>query len=393
MSPFAKHEYYQEVTKRYRKASRAEKSRILDEFCANCTIRDRNYAIHKLNHPEKFLKKHKKRPGRISKYDCPEVLKPLKTIWLQTGLICSKNLVSAIPRWLKDYDTTCEPLSDAARTKILSISPATIDRLFKKVRPQYKLHGLSTTKPGSLLREHIPIKTEQWDETRPGFLEADTVAHCGTTLLGTYVFTLDTVDIATCWTEQRAVFGKGEIGVCKQIADIENALPFDLLGFDSDQGSEFFNWHLERHFHNRKRPVEFTNSRAYKKNDNAHVEQKNWTHVRQWIGYDRFEHPELVPLLNDLYTQEWRLFHNFFIPSVKLIEKNRIGSKTIKVHDKPKTPFQRILESKHIPQPTKDVLIKQEESLNPFLLRRTIDSKLKRFFHTLKQLNKKGDRS
>jgi hypothetical protein len=208
---------------------------------------------------------------------------------------------------------------------------------------EYAKHGRSTTKPGTLLRRQIPIKTNQWDETRPGFLEADTVAHCGDTTAGTYVNTVDFVDIATGWTEQRAVFGKGERGVVEQVKDVEQSLPFPLLGFDCDNGSEFLNYHLVRHFAGR--PIAFTRSRAYHKDDNAHIEQKNWTHVRQWLGYERLDRPEAVELLNDLYRTEWRLFHNFFCPSVKLIAKDRIGSKTVRRHDSPKTPYQRIIES------------------------------------------------
>ena len=158
-------------------------------------------------------------------------------------------------------------------------------------------------------------------------------------------------------------------------------LPFPLLGFDSDNGSEFLNYHLQRHFTDRKHPVNFTRSRAYHKNDNAHIEQKNWTHVRQWLGYQRLDNPKAVPLMNNLYRNEWRFFHNFFLPSVKLMEKERIGSKTIKKHDMPKTPYQRIMESKHIPQSTKITLAKQLELLNPFELRNIIEMKLKKITH------------
>ena len=155
-------------------------------------------------------------------------------------------------------------------------------------------------------------------------------------------------------------------------------LPFPLLGFDSDNGGEFLNYHLLRHFTNRKQPIHFTRSRAYHKDDNAHIEQKNWTHVRQWFGYQRLDNPKVVALMNDLYRNEWRLFHNFFLPSVKLIEKERIGSKTIKKHDNPKTPYQRILDSEHVPQTTKNALIKQLDRLNPFELRNITEMKLKK---------------
>jgi hypothetical protein len=200
-----------------------------------------------------------------------------------------------------------------------------------------------------------------------------------------FAFSVDCVDIATSWTEQRAVWGKGEHGVLEQIKHIEQTLPFPLLGFDSDNGSEFLNHHLLRHFLDRKRPIAFTRSRPYHKDDNAHVEQKNWTHVRQWLGYDRFDNPAIVPLLNQLYTQEWRLFHNFFCPSVKLISKQRVASKTIKRYDSPKTPYQRIMASSLITDSMKDKLTEQMATLNPFRLRQAIEKKLKRIFDTIAQ--------
>jgi len=262
------------------------------------------------------------------------------------------------------------------------ISPATIDRILSPTRVHYKKRGRSTTKPGTLLRNQIPIKTNQWDESRPGFLEADTVAHCGDSLSGMFAYTIDAVDIATGWTEQRAIWGKGESATLLQIQDIEASLPFPLLGFDCDNGSEFLNHHLYRHFIQRKKPIQFTRSRAYHKQDNAHIEQKNWTHVRQWLGYDRLDQPQVVPLLNYLYTQEWRLFHNFFCPSAKLLAKKRIGSKTIKHYDSPKTPFQRIMDSPLIPPQTKLSLTNQLASLNPFMLRKAMEEKIKKIFLT-----------
>jgi hypothetical protein len=199
-------------------------------------------------------------------------------------------------------------------------------------------------------------------------------------MAGMFAFTIDGVDIATGWTEQRAVWGKGERDVLIQIKDIEKSLPFDLLGFDCDNGKEFLNYHLLRHFTERKQRVQFTRSRAYHKDDNSHVEQKNWTHVRQWLGYHRFDNPVIVPLLNKLYTTEWRLFHNFFCPSVKLIAKERIASKTIKRYDIPKTPYQRIMESPHITDDVKHFLAKAFKKMNPFDLRKEIEDKLKKIF-------------
>ena len=379
MSPRSKREYVEAVHRRYKNASRSERTIILNELCATCGY-NRKYAIRLRRGFKRFTKPKPRKRGKPTVYQKDDILVPLRRIWLEANLPCSKRLQVILPLWLPGYGQYFGQLSEEVTNALLSISPATIDRLLKPVRIQYKKRGRSTTKPGTLLRNQIPILTNQWNESRPGFLEADTVAHCGESLSGMFAYTIDTVDIATTWTEQRATWGKGETGVLKQIEDIERALPFPLLGFDSDNGSEFLNRTLFRHFTKRKHPVQFTRSRAYHKDDNAHVEQKNWTHVRQWLGYQRLDNPLTVPLLNALYRREWRVFHNFFCPSVKLLDKQRIGSKTIKRYDVPKTPYQRVVESPHIPQKTKDAMTKYLETLNPFLLKKALEEKLKKIF-------------
>ena len=382
MSPQFKREYVEAVFLRYKKASRSEKTAILDEFCATCNCH-RKHAIRVLRKFKRFVKPKAKKRGRTSVYNKEPILKPLRLIWKASNLPCSKRLKAILPLWLPGYIKSFGPLPDDIEKALLTISPATIDRLLKPVKAKYKLHGRATTKPGTLLRKQIPVKLNQWDESRPGFLEADTVAHCGESMAGIFAFTVDGVDIATGWTEQRAVWGKGEDGVMVQIKDIETSLPFPLLGFDSDNGSEFLNYHLLKHFTQRKKPVQFTRSRAYHKDDNSHIEQKNWTHVRQWLGYQRFDNPKVVPLMNKLYKTEWRLFHNFFCPSVKLIAKERIASKTLKRYDDPKTPYQRVMESPHVSEKTKAALTKQLQTLNPFELRTAIELRLERILTLL----------
>ena len=379
MSPRSKREYIDAIYMRYKRASRKRKTEILNEFCLNCAYH-RKHAIRLLNHFKRFTKPKPKKRGKPSVYAKDAVVGPLKRIWLAANLPCSKRLKVIIPLWLPSYPKNFGELPfDVVRT-LLKISPSTIDRLLKPTRIKYKRRGRATTKPGTLLRKQIPIKTNQWDETRPGFLEADTVAHCGDSLMGVFAYTIDFVDIATGWTEQRAVWGKGEHGVLEQIDDVEKSLPFPLLGFDSDNGSEFLNHHLLRHFTKRKQPIQFTRSRPYHKDDNSHVEQKNWTHVRQWLGYDRLDDPAVVPLMNQLYTSHWRLYHNFFCPSVKLISKKLVASKTIKAYDAPKTPYQRVLESKCVSQSVKQNLAGQFEELDPFKLRKNFEKKLKKLF-------------
>jgi len=378
MSPQSTKEYLRVIQQRYKNvSSRKEKTLIIDEVCQNLEYH-RKHALRVLRTFKYFTKPKPKKKGKKSIYNKPAIIKPLKQIWLASNLPCSKRLKAIIPLWLPGYRETYGELPEDVLSALMAISASSINRVLKPTRVKMNHRGRSTTKPGSLLKKQIPIKTNQWDESRPGFLEADTVAHCGTSLMGMFAYTVDFVDIATGWTEQRAVWGKGEAGVLEQIKDVETMLPFPILGFDSDNGSEFLNHHLLKHFTDRKDPVQFTRSRPYHKDDNAHIEQKNWTHVRQWLGYDRLDHPDVIPLINKLYRKEWRLFHNFFCPSVKLLDKQRVASKTIKHYDSPKTPYQRVLESADIQNSIKQKLIKQMENLNPFELRKKMEKKLKK---------------
>ena len=379
MSPRSKKEYLTAIFLRYKKASFKEKTVILNEFCQNCGYH-RKHAIRLLKRFKRFRKPKLKKLGRSCIYIKSAIIEPLERIWLAANLPCSKRLKAILPIWLPGYLKEFGDLPSEAIKALLKISATTIDRILKPFRAKYRGRGRSTTKPGTLLRKQIPIKTNQWDETHPGFLEADSVAHCGESLLGEFAYTINFVDIATGWTEQRATWGKGEAGVLEQVKSTEKLLPFPLLGFDSDNGCEFLNYHLIRHFSQRDKPVQFTRSRPYHKDDNAHVEQKNWTNVRQWLGYHRLDNPDVVSLMNDLYTTEWRLYHNFFCPSVKLIEKKLIASKTIKRYDTPKTPYQRVLESPDIAPSIKRSLEEQFATLNPFRLRKIIERKLKLIF-------------
>jgi len=292
-------------------------------------------------------------------------------------LACSKRLKAAIALWLPYYQPgNNNTLSEEDRKLLLEISPRTIDRLLHRLKSKYKKIGLSTTKPGSLLKKQVPIKLNQWDESRPGFIEADTVAHCGASLSGQFAYTLNIVDIASQWTEQRALWGKGQRGVFDALKNIINLIPFKILGFDCDNGGELLNYMLLEFFTHRKNPVQYTRSREYKKNDNAHVEEKNWTHVRQFIGYQRFDKIETVALLNDLYLNEWRLYLNFFIPSFKLIDKKRNGPKIIKIFDIPKTPYQRLIESTYISSAKKKELTLIFKSLDPYKLEKNMKNKI-----------------
>ena len=373
-----KRAYLEAIRGRYSKSGRAGKAAILDEFCAVCGF-NRKYAIRLLGKPPG---RPERKPGKKPVYDSPELLAVLRTIWLATDQMCSKKLKAAIPLWLPHFEAEDGKLAADLKALLLHLSAATIDRLLKPVKTQIGKKGLCGTKPGTLLKTQIPIRTHHWDITQPGFMEADTVAHCGNSLAGNFVWSLTLTDIHSSWTECRAVWNKGAMGIVAQIRDIEARLPFAIQGFDCDNGSEFLNHHLLRYF--AKRPVQFTRSRPYKKNDNAHVEQKNWSHVRQLLGYDRLEDPKLVDLINALYVNEWSLYQNHFCPTMKLQSKERLNSKYRKRYSVPQTPLQRLLDSPHVSQQNKKALKAVHQTLNPFKLKHAIEQKLRAIFQCVR---------
>lgn len=380
----SKRDYLEAISTRYHRAGKKAKTHILDEFCANCGY-NRKYAIRLLRKSRKKPSdKNSRRPGPKTIYHETKLLDALKRIWFATDQMCSKKLKAALPLWLPFYEKEFEPLEKVLEKKLLQASPATIDRLLKPYRAFYK-KGRCTTKPGTLLKNQIPVKTDHWDVTQPGFFEADTVAHCGNSMAGDFVYSLTFTDILSGWTENRAVWGRGSQGVLQRIKDIEEGLVFPILGFDCDNGAEFLNYHLVRYFTKRPTsPVLFSRSRPYHKNDNAFVEQKNWTHVRQLLGYDRFDKPELVGLVNDLYKHQWSLFTNYFCPTLKLKEKTKINSRYVKTYEPPQTPCQRLLVCENIKPEAKNLLQEVYNSLNPFKLKREIEQKLKSIFATLR---------
>lgn len=377
-----KHErrvYLEAIRKRYWRVGRADKGKILDEFCSVCGYQ-RKYAIRLLSgKPGKSAG----RPGRPSQYNQPALLTVLRKLWLATDQMCSKRLVVALPLWLPHYERRFGVLDEPTRAKLIGISPASIDRLLKPMRAQHTKR-LCGTKPGTLLKHQIPIRTTHWDITLPGFMEADTVAHCGNSLAGDFIWSLTLSDILTGWTECRATWNKGSAGVVDQIKAIEQALPFGLRGFDCDNGSEFLNHHLLRYFSEHPVKPLFTRSRPYKKNDNAHVEQKNWTHVRQLFGYERFDNPELTQLMNMLYAKEWSHLQNHFCPTLKLKQKERIGARYLKQYYLPQTPYQRVMDCESVADDAKEKLRKLHEILNPFDLKQQINAKLRNIFSILK---------
>lgn len=380
---------FEQLRRRYWRSRKKDKGAILEEVC-RVTGWHRKHATRLLGKRDPGRKKKPKQRGRKSRYECVRFQRALKRLWLSSDQMCSKLLKAAIPEWLPFFEKHEWQLDDDVKAKLLQISPATIDRILKPVKAQYG-KGLSGTKPGTLLRTEVPIRTDFWDVYRPGFVEADTVAHCGGSMAGNFIWSLVLTDIYSCWTECRAVWNKGKHGVVEQIQDIEAHLAFELFGFDCDNGGEFLNYHLLDYFTEKKEKnklFSFTRSRPNKKDDNAHVEQKNWSHVRSTFGYDRFDFPELVQPMNDFYSNEYSLFRNHFCPSFKLSHKERIKSRLRRHYDKPKSPYERLLDSEHISAQKKQELIALHQCLDPFVLKRKMDEKLGKIFFLFKQLKK-----
>jgi hypothetical protein len=374
MNMSSRKEYLVKMRARYGRAQgRKYKTRLIEEVVALCGY-DRKHVIKLLR--TRAAPRLLKRSGPVPRYGA-EVVTVLERLWLASDELCGKRLKAALSQWLPHYEHEYGALAEPVRAALVAVSAASIDRLLQPARARRSGKSRSGTKPGRWLKNQIPIKTDQWDEKRPGFMEADTVAHCGDSLEGDFIWSLVFTDIATGWTEMRAVWNKGSSGVIEQTRKIEKSLPFALLGFDCDNGSEFLNHHLWRYFTERPQPVQFTRSRPYHKNDNAHVEQKNWTHVRCLLGYGRLERSSLVERINRLYRGPWQRFHNHFCPSVKLLEKRREGARIIKRHDEPKTPYQRLLESRTLDAAAQARLVREHEKLNPFELKRQIDAALR----------------
>ena len=391
MSLSAKREALARIHGRYQRAGRVHKQRILDEFCATCGYH-RKAALRLLNRPLPVAAP--KRPGPKVRYDPKTVLPVLKAVWLASDQLCSKLLQAALPEWLEHHQRRSAPLPEAFKKKLLEISPAQIDRLLRPARVQHPKKGLSSTRPGTLLRHAVPTRSGPPDTTRPGSVEADTVAHCDDSTEGDYVNSLTFTELYSGWTENRAVWNKSAHAVLVQLKELEALVPYAMKDFHTDNGGEFLNWALHRHLTGRSVQLPWTRSRAYRKNDNAHCEQKNWTHVRQLFGHDRFGHPELVPLMNDLYAREWSLYTNHFKPTFKLLKREKKDGKTKRIYEKqPQTPYQRLLDSPHIPEATKARLRTEHGALDPFALKKSIEVKLKKFFTALGNLNRESTKT
>ncbi len=360
-------EYAEAVRKRYLHASKKIKTKILDEFVA-ATGRHRKAAIRLFNWRNKLV--GQKRPGRPRLYD-HEVMVALKVVWEASNCLCSGRLRPFLPELVRILKAKGElRVTERGESQLCRLSASTIDRITRRWRQGQPRRGLGTTKPGTLLKNAIPVRTfSEWNENKPGFLEADLVAHCGESSEGFYLTTLSTVDVATGWCEPVVVWGKGQERVGGAVYDVRKRLPMPLLGLDSDNGSEFINQSLYDYC--RREGITFTRSRSYKKNDSCHVEQKNWSVIRRVIGYDRFSSKEAFKTLDDVYTL-LRLYVNFFQPVLKLVGKSRNGAKVHKVYDVAKTPYQRLLMSGVLTEGKKRELANIYGALNPVTLLKQI---------------------
>ena len=375
MTTTSKRDLLKALKARYLKATFEEKSQSLDEFCQN-TGYNRKYAIRILRAGHCY--KARTRAGQKKYWG--EVVRLIIRIWELLDYPCGQRLKPSLLPMAEVLERCREiqPLNPEIKNQLLTIGRNTLDRYLKKERIIRRLkRGRGTTRHGSLLKSSIPIRLTNWDTADIGFMEMDTVAHCGDNLSGQFIYSLDMVEIATGWSEQAAVMGKGEAGVVAAIESIKKSLPFKLKGLDSDTGSEFVNWHMVKWC--RQNQLFFTRSRPDRKNDNAYVEQKNYTHIRAWLGYRRYDTSEQLRLINDLYRNELGLFNNFFRPVMKIQCKEKINNSVCKkTYDLAQTPYQRLMRSKQIPPKFKNQLRQLYELLNPVKLKEAIALKLKR---------------
>lgn len=367
------------IAMRYKNATKKQKKIILDEFCATCGY-SRKHAIRLILRWVHILASGRRpranKSGRIPLYGST-VQHFTVVLWKKMRRMCSKRMKEALPVWLGYFN---EPgCTEEVKRKMLMMSPATIDRILKPHRAEWR-RGLSATRPGAFIKSQIPIELLDSKVRSPGHIEADTVAHCGSSLLGEFTNSLTLTDLLSGWTENKALWTKRSDEVIYNIKEIRSRLPFRIMSFASDNGSEFLNRPLVDYFSDiRQGRVKFIRRRPYKKNDAAHVEQKNDAMVRKLFGYSRLDHPDFCKIMNEIYVNYWNPLNNYFFPVMKLKKKIRIGAKMKKIYDTPKTPFARLMDSPYLTKLQKERLEMNYLNLNPFTLRQGLDQKLSYF--------------
>lgn len=372
MSPKTRQEVLIQMRRRYLRAGRSYKAQLLDEL-VDLFGYHRKAAVRALR-PKPTLARAPFARGRPRQYDPDKLLPPLKAIWLAALQPCGVRLKACLPDWLPAYEADQRRLDSDVRQALLGASRATLDRLLVPARIAHRRRA--TTRPGSLLRGEIPIRTE-WPENAPGYLEVDTVALCGGSLDDRHGWVLDGVDIHTTWSVLRGLPNRSQASVCGHLDDVRARLPFAWRGLDSDNGGEFINHQLQGYCAAQEPKILFTRSRAYKKNDQAHIEQKNFTNVRQWFGYQRYDHPDVWPLIDTLCRGPLDQLLNYFLPTMKLEKKERVGSRTVRNYGPTQTPLSRVLACGEVSAQTKERLGSERAGLNAFAVRREVDRQLK----------------
>ena len=374
MGPQAKAEYLAQTRDRYVRAKgRKEKSRLLTE-AVSVTGFHRKAVIRAWRRAEPVEDRRRPR-GRARQYG-PAVVRALKAIWEAAGYPWSARLKALLPMWLP-WARKRLSLAPATEAGVRAISARQIDRLLASDKWQRRRRLYGRTKPGTLLKHHIPVRTDHWNVHEPGFTEVDLVSHSGECADGDFAHSLDMTDIHTTWVETRAVLGKSQVRVQEALEVLRTQLPFPLRGIDSDNGSEFINAHL--HGYCQRQKIQFTRGRPYKKDDNAHVEQKNWTHVRKHMGYLRYDSEAAITAMNDVYA-DLRLLQNLFLPSVKLQSKERVGARLRRRYGPPQTPFDRVRAWPQADRVKIAALVALRDRLDPFALAARIDRKLERVY-------------
>jgi hypothetical protein len=378
MSQITKKEVLAKLRRRYEVAGKPHRIKLITEVKELLGYSHRKSAIRALNwkgSPELAMPSV---IGRPRLYDAQLLVPPLKTIWLIAQQPCGKRLAAMMAEWVPAFESYHRSLSSSVREQLLQASSATLDRLLAGSRSQCHKPSCGT-RPGTMLRQQIPIRGGSWQEDEPGWTEADTVSLCGGCVQGENTWMLDNTDICLTWVEMRAMHGRGQHATVEQLKDMEQSQPFTWLGLDSDNGGEFINRHvLSWCQKGRRQPIYYTRSRPYRSNDNAHVEQKNWTHVRHWFGYERHDNPEVAILINELTRGELGQFVNLFSASMKLESKEQTPEgKEKRRYGQPATPYERVMAHPAIGAEKKKELRALKQRLNPFELEANIQKQLR----------------
>ncbi len=384
--PQAIAEYVTRMRERYERATGGKRTELLNEMVL-MTRYHRKALIRTMHRPAGAAPaRRRKRRGRPRRYG-PRVVGALRVVWAAAGYPWSARLKALLPTWLPHVRRHLVISEDTER-RLRVMSARQMDRCLAPYRRELRRRMYGRTKPGTLLKHHIPLKTDRWEVTEPGLTEVDLVSHSGDCADGEFAQSLNLTDLDSAWVETRAVLGKSHVRVQEALAQLRADLPFALRGIDSDNGSEFINHHLYRYC--RAEAIPFTRGRPYKKDDNAHIEQKNWTHVRKLVGYERYDSTAAVEALNAVYA-EVRLLQNLFLPSVKLVAKPRVGSRLRRTSDAPQTPLDRLVTGGKGDPAKGQALVRQRAGMDPFALAARSDRQLERVFRLANRRTRPAD--